>query len=139
MIRGRSAAVQLTAALRTFGDRTALTCRRNDRATFSKNLLRSALAMRIIPSIHFSPGWGTLSALHGPGVGWIRLAGESFPSITFCRRAGMNELVTTETDWFLDEWDGSPMDEEDPRDQVYEYIVDPEPLPDSHFDEGGCD
>jgi hypothetical protein len=50
----------------------------------------------------------------------------------------MNELATTDTDWFLDGWDGSPLDE-DPRDRLNEYIIDPDPLPDSQFDEGGCD
>ncbi len=46
----------------------------------------------------------------------------------------MNELATM--DWILDDWDGSPM-EEDPRDQLCEYIIDPKPYEDHRFDEGG--
>jgi hypothetical protein len=73
----------------------------------------------------------------GPETGWNRRPGK-IPLNHLFRRAGMNELATTVTDWFLDEWDGSRLDD-DPRDRLNEYIIDPEPLADSHFDEGGGD
>jgi len=52
----------------------------------------------------------------------------------------MNELVTVTADWFRGVWDDDiPVGDEDPCDQLHEYIVSPEPLPDSWYDEGGCD
>ena len=49
----------------------------------------------------------------------------------------MNELATSTMDWYLDDWDVGTVTDEDPRDRLYEYIVDPEPFEDSRFDEGG--
>jgi hypothetical protein len=48
----------------------------------------------------------------------------------------MNESASTvieqeEIDWI------EPRMDSDPRKQLYEYIIDPEPLDDSRFDEGG--
>lgn len=48
----------------------------------------------------------------------------------------MNELATIATDWYVEDWSYS---DEDPRDRLYEYIVSPEPLSDSCFDEGEGD
>lgn len=48
----------------------------------------------------------------------------------------MNELLSTTTERYYRAWDEPALDD-DPRDHLYEYIIDPEPLSDSHFDEGG--
>jgi len=48
----------------------------------------------------------------------------------------MNEMATIGADWFTDEWSYS---DEDPRDRLNGYIIDPEPLEDSRFDEGEGD
>ena len=52
----------------------------------------------------------------------------------------MNELVTVTADWFRGVWDDdAPAGDDDPREHLHEYIVSPEPLLDSWYDEGGCD
>jgi hypothetical protein len=52
-------------------------------------------------------------------------------------RAGMNELATTATEWYLDDWDVGVLIDESPHDRLCEYIIDPKPFEDSRFDEGG--
>jgi hypothetical protein len=51
----------------------------------------------------------------------------------------MNEVVDMTAEWYGGGWDSPPVDGEDPQDRLNEYIISPDPLPDSQFDEGGCD
>ena len=49
----------------------------------------------------------------------------------------MNDLVNPTMDRFLVAW--PPMDNDDPRDRLCEYIIDPNPFSERLFDEGGGD
>jgi hypothetical protein len=49
----------------------------------------------------------------------------------------MNDLVNPTMDRFLVAW--PPKDSDDPHNRLCEYIIDPNPLSECLFDEGGCD
>ena len=51
----------------------------------------------------------------------------------------MNEVVDMSAVWYVGGWDSPTTDGEEPLDRMNEYIISPDPLPDSQFDEGGCD
>jgi hypothetical protein len=50
----------------------------------------------------------------------------------------MTEFATATMDWTYMGWD-SPFTDDEPSNLTYEYVVDPNPLPDSWFDEGDGD
>ena len=50
----------------------------------------------------------------------------------------MTELATATMDWTYMGWD-SPITDDEPCNQMYEYIIDPNPFNDSRFDEGDGD
>jgi hypothetical protein len=81
--------------------------------------------------------WGRPYALEArPTGGRVSLSRQA----RFREGERMNELVTVTADWFRGVWDDADLaGDEDPRDHLHEYIVDPEPLPDDLYDEGGCD
>ena len=51
----------------------------------------------------------------------------------------MNETLDAAMEWLPGGWETPPMDGDESQDRLNEYIIGPDPLPDSQYDEGGCD
>jgi hypothetical protein len=51
----------------------------------------------------------------------------------------MNEIVLTPPDRMVGDWGMAPADDPDPREQLCEFIIGPEPISEDRYEEGVCD